>query len=216
MATPGEGTRCRLASAVQFRCPASLSGQPWPYSAPGQRACSEPTPLLLLRASPSNGAPSCQKEMLTVATVMWERPQGDLSSLRTWIRAAWMRSRNPGHAPTGASRQDANSPRPSVKSASLKGAKAVDEGAEPVLRATAHVGTAQRSALFSPERPCSSSTQPTPSPERARASPQWGMPVTCPTLRPRGLEPARPPAVHGVLQARRLEWVATPFSRASS
>ena len=153
-----------------------------------------------------------------MATVMWERPQGDLSSLRTWIRAAWMRSRNPGHAPTRASRRDANSPRPlpPVKNAFLKEAKAVNEGTEPVLRATAHVGTAQRSALFSPERPCSSSTRPTPSPERARASPQWGVPVTRPTLRPRGLEPARLPSVHGVLQARRLEWVATPFSRASS
>lgn len=74
-----------------------------------------------------------------MATVMWDRPQGDLSSLRTWIRAVWVRSRNPGHAPTGASRQDANSPRslPSGKNAFLKQAKAVNEGTELIIRATA-------------------------------------------------------------------------------
>lgn len=74
-----------------------------------------------------------------MATVMWERPQGDLSSLRTWIQAVWVRSRNPGHVPTGASRQDANSPRPllSGKNAFLKQAKAVNEGTELIIRATA-------------------------------------------------------------------------------
>ena len=34
-------------------------------------------------------------------------------------------------------------------------------------------------------------------------------------LQPQGLQPVRPP-VHGILQARILEWVAIPFSRESS
>ena len=36
----------------------------------------------------------------------------------------------------------------------------------------------------------------------------------CPTLSPFGLEPARP--LHGILQARILEWLAIPSSRGSS
>ena len=35
------------------------------------------------------------------------------------------------------------------------------------------------------------------------------------SLRPHGLQPARL-SVHGILQARRLEWVAMPSSRGSS
>ena len=38
---------------------------------------------------------------------------------------------------------------------------------------------------------------------------------SCLTLRPHGLQPARP-SVHGILQARILEWVAIPFFRGSS
>lgn len=64
-----------------------------------------------------------------MAAVMWERPQGDLSSLRTWIWVAWKRSRNPGHKSTRASRLDAKSPQPlpPVKNAFLKEAKTVNE-----------------------------------------------------------------------------------------
>ena len=39
---------------------------------------------------------------------------------------------------------------------------------------------------------------------------------SCPTLWPHKLQPARLLEVHGILQARILEWVAIPFSRGSS
>ena len=38
---------------------------------------------------------------------------------------------------------------------------------------------------------------------------------SCPTLQPHGLQPASS-SVHGILQVRTLEWVATPVSRGSS